>query len=258
MDQELVNRGAAVDREWENEFATDYKTSELTMALPPQLGAALLVKHWDHLQFCSHFVQAALYVGTPTLLDEADKAIKNCPNPRDIFKYIDMHYGIRTKGRDGVTDKRQLEALVPYLDYMDEHRIYAFWEVCNDHGWIDFRQNYLDDRLKGMSRNLFLDEARILSSLDEVLVGKFPWIHYWVEQYLESGASRDKIISVIRKWLASHKTLQALKLAAHAVAQVGSRDDLKILDVLIAPEDAAAAEVLLADTAFAVKRRSLA
>jgi len=58
------------------------------------------------------------------------------------------------------------------------------------------------------------------------------------------GASRDKMISVIRKWLASHKTFQALKLAAHAVAQVGSRLDLKILAVLIEPEDAAAAEVL--------------
>lgn len=258
LDQELVNRGSAVDREWENEFTTDYKTSQLIMALPPQQAEALLVKHWNHLQFCSHFVQAALYVGTPTLLGEVDKVVKHSPNPRDIFKYIDMHYGIRTKGRDGVTDKRQVEALVPYLGYMDEHRIYAFWEVCNDHGWIDFRRNYLDDRLKGMSRNLFLNEAQILSSLDEVLVGKFPWINYWVEQYLESGASPDNIISLIRKWLASHKTLRPLELAAHAVAQAGRRDDLKILDIPIAPEDVAAAEILVADTTFAVKRRSLA
>jgi hypothetical protein len=74
------------------------------------------LEHWDHLQFSDAFVQAALYVATPSLLGHVEHVIKSCPTPDKMFKYIDMHYGIRTKGRTGITHRRQFEALGLYLD----------------------------------------------------------------------------------------------------------------------------------------------
>jgi hypothetical protein len=257
LEQELANRGTLVKREWENEFATDYQTSQLIMALPRDEAESMLVRHWEHLQFCSYFVQAALYVATPSLLEKVANVINTCSNPKQMLKYIDMHYGIRTKNRGGITDKKQVEALLPYLDYMDDHTIYTFWEACNDRGWIDLRRHGLDERLKGRRfRNLFIDDDQIVSSLDEML-GRSHWIDHWIEEYLDSGASPDVIMNVMRKWLASHMNLAALQLAAQAVIQVGRRHDLQILDVPIGVPDARAAAALIADTAFAVKRRSL-
>jgi hypothetical protein len=64
----------------------------------------LLLEHRDHLQFSDAFPQAALFVATPSL-GHVEQAIKSCPNLDAMFKHIHFHYGIRTKGRTGVTQE---------------------------------------------------------------------------------------------------------------------------------------------------------
>jgi hypothetical protein len=60
---------------------------------------------------------------------------------------------------------------------------------------------------------------------------------------------------MIAKWLAARRTFPALQLAAIAVIHVGQRGDLQLLSVSIETNDAT--EGLRADTAFAIKCRSL-
>jgi len=89
-----------------------------------------------------------------------------------------MHYGIRTKGRTGITHRRQIEALAPYLDYMDDHTIYRFWEECNRLGWFDLRNWILTAEIfsPGMSNlglpldNLVLQNAELRSWNDEAIL----------------------------------------------------------------------------------------
>jgi len=257
LEEELSARRASAPRAWGTTIETDHLISQLIMALPSSQAEALLLEHWDHLQFSDGFVQAALYLATPSLLGHVEQVIKTCPNPGDMLKYIHFHYGIRTKGRTGVTHRRQFEALGPYLDYMEESTIYTFWEQCNEHGWFDLRRKMFDGRLSNKYSRAYRDENQIISSLDKlVLDNQIHWIDYSIEEYLKSGISPAEVIKLIGKWLAAQKSFAALQLAAIAVIQIGRRGDLQLLTVPIEPKDAA--DTLRSDTAFAVKRRSLA
>jgi hypothetical protein len=103
----------------------------------------------------------------------------------------------------------------------------------------------------------YVDENQIISSLDRLVLEKsINWIDYWIEEYLKSGFSPADVITIIGKWLATQTSLAALHVAAFAVVHVGRRQDLQILSVPFEPTNAA--DVLRADTTFAVKRRSLA
>jgi hypothetical protein len=256
LEEELSARRASTSRAWGTTSDTDHQISALIMALAPSQAEALLLAHWDHLQFSDGFVQAALYVATPSLLSQVEQAMKKCPNPGAMFKHIHFQYGIRTKGQTGVTHKKQFEALGPYLDYMEDSTIHAFWEECNEHGWFDLRRKLFDHRLGNQYIRAYVNENQIISSLDKLVLDKqVHWIDYWIEDYVKSGISPAEVIQVIGKWLDARRTFSALQLAAMAVVDIGRRHDLQILAVPIEPKDAA--DVLRADTAFAVKRRSL-
>lgn len=256
LEGELTLRGASIKREWNATFDTDEQIYTLIMELPSAQAEQLLLRHWCHLRFRSVFIQAALYVATPSLLRNVEQAINICPNPKDMFLYIDMHYGIRRKGRSGVTTRSQLEALAPYLDHLAEHTIYHFWEACNEHGWFDLRRRMFDGRTDRGTARLYLDETSIFASLDEMIANKRGhWITHWIEDYLKSGATAEEIIATFAKWLANRQDFAALELAARALIQVGQRKDLQILDIPSEPDGPS--KSLLADTTLAVKRRSL-
>jgi hypothetical protein len=256
LEEELSARRASASRAWGTTSDTDHQISQLIMALPSSQAEELLLEHWDHLQFSDAFEQAALYVATPSLLGLVEQAMKSCPNPGAMFKFIHFHYGIRTKGRTGVKRRAQFEALGPYLDYMEDSTIYTFWEQCNEHGWFDLRRKLFDLRLSNKYGRAYVNENQIISSLDRLVLDKqVHWIDYWIEDYLRSGISPAEVITIIGKWLATQKTFAALQLAAFAVFHVGRREDLQLLTLPIEPKNAA--DVLRTDTAFGVKRRSL-
>ena len=255
LDEELHRRGNSVAEDWGAKFETDYQTYELIMRLPSDQAEALLVKHWNHLRYCEYFVQTALYVATSRLLNLAKQAVEENPKPEQNFEHIGIHYGIRTKGRVGVTRRAQIEALIPYLDLLNEHAIFTFWDVCNDHGWFDLRRKYFDEKLSEKYNGHSTDEKRIFARLDSIENHNFHWIDRDIEDFLKRGVPLDQIMKIIAKWLAGKRTFGALKVAATAVMYAGKRKDLDILDVVVEPKDQA--EALLKDTRFAVQRRSL-
>jgi hypothetical protein len=256
LDEELAARGVSASRDWGKTTDIDYQVSKLIMALPPTEAEALLLKHWDHLQFTDAFVQAALYVATPRMLKHVDEVIKRCPAPKQLFKHIHWNYGVRTKGRAGVAHKKQIEAIAAYLDYIEDQTLRTLAEQCNELGWFELRKQLFDDRLRDKHGRLYLDENQIISSLDRLVSDNhIYWVDHWIEQYMKSGFSPAEVIRIIGTWLATQRTFTALQLAALAVIQIGRRQDLGILTVGMEPNDSA--EALVADTTFAVKRRSL-
>lgn len=256
LEEELSARSVSSPDMWGKATETDYQVSRLIMTLPPSKGESTLLKHWEHLQFCDLFVQAALYFATPALLRHVEQAVKSCPDPKAIFKHIDTHYGIRTKGRTGITHRKQVEILSPYLCYLDELAIHTFWEECNQLGWYDLRRKILDPLVSRQYNGVYIDKTHIISSLNNLVIDKrIHWIDFSIEQYLKCGFSPPQIITVIGNWLADKKDFAALQLAAEAVIHIGRRQDLQILETGVDPRDAAAA--LRIDATFAVKRRSL-
>jgi hypothetical protein len=213
------------------------------------------MKHWDHLQFSNLFVQTALFLASPRLQAMAKAAIEASPEPAKMFQHITSHYGIRTNGRAGITQPGQIEALVPYLDYLDELPILTFWQVCNDLGWFEMRRKYFDDRLSPRFAGSDVSEERALQSLDEDAKRQHSWIDRWIDDFLKAGSTIDEVMNLFARWLSSRRTMPAFSLASTAIIHAGRRQDLSILNVEVEPENLASE--LRANACFAVYRRTL-
>lgn len=258
LEDAFNRRGTTVDRAWGTEYPTDWITGELVMRLEPAVAERLLTKHWDHLRFSDHFVQAALYIATPTLCTLVREAMLLCPDVREMLKFTDSHFGIKRGDHPGVSRIEQVEALVPYLDYLDPLAIHSFWELCNELSWLDFRRTHLDSRLEGQWReNTLLDDSKVFADLDnQVAKDHISLVDIWIERHLHQGEQLEDIFSLLGKWLHRRRTIPALEFVAAAVVHTGSRHDLDLLYVDgIEPEEEATA--IIADTHFAVSRRSL-
>lgn len=256
LEQELSHRRKTVARTWNPTFPTDWVTHRIIMELPQPQAEGVLLEHWDHLHFEPDFVQAALYVATPALLQRVAEAIASCPQPNTMFRFIDSHYGIKTKGRSGVTSPKQLESLSKYLNHLGDLAIYTFWELCNENGWFDLRQRLFDPHVDRKYRGVYLEDSQLKEALDEMLdKDRGYWLHHWIEDVLKTGISSEHLLAVVCAWLAVRATEAALELAAEAVVQIGRRKDLQILNQEIEPRTKVTE--IIADTTFALKRRSL-
>jgi hypothetical protein len=117
--------------------------------MPRADAERLLLSHWEHLRYSPEFIQAALYVATPTLLDRVRVAVDECPDPFGLFEYLSQTFGVRVTGHPGLRDQEQLRALTPYLEFLSETDIGELWEGCNEKKWFSIREELLDSRLAG-------------------------------------------------------------------------------------------------------------
>lgn len=257
LDEHLETRGNRVEHIWGAFFESDWITSELIMRLPEMEAEQILLKHWGHLKFSSFFVQAALYVATPRLVEMAQTAVNACTEPRQMMDHLGFRYGIRTKGRIGVTREAQLYALEPVLMHLSALDVLMLWETCNDHGWYALRRKLLDDRLTPPFTLRKWDPERAVIDLDKMVSEKLPIpIDHWIDEFVKTGVSWEEIRDTMRKWLLQRLTLEALTVFAFAIQCRGSRLDLGALEDLDGLPEDQAREVIL-DTIFAVQRRSL-
>lgn len=256
MDVFLVGRGARAKLTWGESIDCDWITYEMIMRLPETEAELLLLKHWAHLRFCPYFVQTALYISTPRLLEAADAAINECPEPAKLLKHVNHHFGLLMKGRPGVTREAQVLALVPYLHLLSPMCVEMLWEACNDHGWFVIRRQFLDDRLPPSSR-LRWDRDQVLLELDKMVPEKrLVWIDHWIDDFLKTGVSWSEILATLTAWLEERRSLEALQVVAAAVEHCGTREDLSAMRLYEGMSEDAARQ-LIADTTFAVRRRSI-
>lgn len=255
LDELLERRKQQAKPEWGYSYKSDWITYEMIMRLPVGLGEAMLLKHWEHLRFSASFVQAALYLATPMLIEKVEKVVAECPAPVKLFEYLASHYGVKTQGRKGITSEAQMMALVPYLGYIDPIiGMYDLWSECNAHGWFELRRQYLDSRMT----NALWEPVRAYQTLTEMLTdqGQRYFLDRWIDDYLSAGTSWVEIRDTLQGWLNGQRSVDALSLVASAIIHGGSRSDLQILQVFDGMHKDQA-ESLIRNANYAVRRRSL-
>lgn len=257
LDAQLTLRGGRASPDWGDRGDCDWIMSELLTRLEPPVAEHLLCKHWGHLRFSRRYVQAALFTATPRLLALVAETVRECPSPSSLFEHIDWLFGIRSVGHPGVTRIEQLEGLTPYLEEIDGRAIHAFWEACNERGWLKLRLEHLDSRLSGKWRAVSgLDDGDLFAELDRQLThDRRQWLDFWVERHIGNGRSIDSILDIVRRWLASHKNPKALEVAASIVIHVSGRDNVDLLNE--GSDQSRLAVEIIEDTRFAVFRRTL-
>ena len=235
----------------------DHILSERLMDLPIETAERLLFQHWRNLSQRSEYVQVALYVASPKLCDMVADIVRTCPDPRDLFEHITMHFGGRIKGRSGMTRLAQIEAFRPYFCHFSDFDIQQLWLVCGKNGWKKFRRQHLDSWLLNCETTLFVDEFRAMVELDR-LVDQSPirFTNHWIDRFFESGESTESMMAVVKKWLGSKDDIGSLVVASEVVKQAGRRCDREILlcqEMALSDEGRS----IVDDAVFCLKRRTL-
>ena len=73
----------------------DHSTQEIITRLPRADAEGVLLRHWDHLKFSPLFVQAALYIDTPTLREVAAASVAEAVEPASLFKRLSEGWHVR-------------------------------------------------------------------------------------------------------------------------------------------------------------------
>lgn len=257
LDECLDKRGASARRVWGEHVKSDWITSELIMQLPAMEAERLLLKHWHHLRFGPCFVQTALYVSTPSLLEGVQTAINECPEPAKLLDHLQSHFGIRTRGRPGISREDQILALAPFLHLLSPVDCGTLWEECNSRGWIAIRHKFLDGLLQPPFLQFLWNANSVAAQLDKLVSDRHPnWIDRWIDGFLKTGASWIEILDSVTTWFDHRRSIEALDVVAAAIVHRGTRQDLGSLRIYDGIPETAAKQII-ADTEFAVRRRSI-
>ncbi|MDH3601306.1 MAG: hypothetical protein OEU26_16945, partial [Candidatus Tectomicrobia bacterium] len=166
---------------------------------------------------------------------------------------------IRRSDHPGVTSLRTLEALLPFIDLVDDGNVLDLWNLCNERSWYDWRRKNVDFRLSEKWRKTAgVDETLLFEELDEFVNGSrsIGFIEHWIEHFEKRGDPHNRLMTGTKHWLEQRRTIAALKVAAQILTVAGRRDDLTVLNsVEIEPQDEAKA--VRNDTEFAVFHRTL-
>ncbi|ENX08401.1 hypothetical protein [Acinetobacter variabilis] len=103
----------------------------------------LLEKYWDNINQYNIFIQLALLVATDKLCSLVDNSIQD-RNLQEVFKYFSHHWGFKQKGRKGIHRYDQLQAIKPYIQYLDDFSKSELYEISLKNGWKDFAQEFID------------------------------------------------------------------------------------------------------------------
>jgi hypothetical protein len=245
----------------------DHLIAELLMDEGDEFSVQIIIEHWDQLKTSSNFVQAALYLAHPETVRLAHSEIAQSEEPEKLLEFIDSHWGVKTYGRRGVTDIKQLVTLEPILATIStmkhgEMDIVHFFEVANDIGALEWRKTHLDPLLRTDRQCLPSDKNALFASLDnEVEIHsryKRDWfgIDHWLERREKELWNRQELLKIVAEWALARGSIDATALLCEAMLNFAERRDLCLLDQL-SPEMSEACAAKIANCIYDVKRRSL-
>jgi hypothetical protein len=96
-----------------------------------------------------------------------------------------------------------------------------------------------------------------MSDLDGLIAqGLYARIPFWIDEFMKTGIPWVEILATMTRWFNERRSIQALRALADAVIHRGTREHLSVLNILEGMPEPAASQ-LIADTQYAVRRRSL-
>lgn len=243
-----------------------YDLAYLFTMIPAQDAERLLCENWAHLHYSRLFVQAALYIGTPRCLSMAESAIREYPENINPFEHIDQAFGFWGYGHGLFPETRQppvelwrLKNLQSYLERLDDLAISSIAEICYYLGpeSIEWCRAYLPESVNSACRR------RYIPTEDDLIRDIDGWSRQrngcqtWLEAFEKRGDSRNPI-DILEKWLQLNPNINKYKVVAECLETIGTREDLKILDITLQhPAERSMASSIRESAVFAVRRRSL-
>ena len=217
----------------------------------------VLLDNWGKVKYINDFLQAALFTANPRLVELFHREVEHSNNPKGIFSHILSHYGVKTKGENGITRLEQVEVLWKYRDYLSEFDILQLWEICNRNKWFDFRIREID-------KVILTTTYTVILNLDsEVLENAYTnnnSISHWeaerrFEECIEAGLCHEDIVNFILDWFKSKLDLRSFQVVKYIASDKFSRKDIAALEQIMV--NMSSSTSLLQNLDFCVKKRTL-
>lgn len=245
-----------------------YFVAKLLRMVPTEDAETLLAKYWGHLRYSRLFVQCALFVGTLGCLTLAKGAIDEYPDNVDPFEHIDQFFGVFGFGHGlsiETTSPRitlqHIKNLQPYLHRLDETALGSFASVCYLLGdeaieWCE--KSFPEPIVEGCRKKYRPTDEDLVQILEAYSKQHLNMISHWLEGFKQRNDPRNPV-EILDKWLKVDPDFWKLKAAARCIEEIGTRKDLKILEV--SPRDLPENHWLFSrvkeNAKFAVYRRTL-
>jgi len=254
----LYDRGKKIEHKYGSyQYEGDWAISTLLTQINQKDALEILLTQWDHLRFTKQYIQVALYLGTKECLDKAKESIINWPENDSVFEHIMWIFDDRRTDRQEKLSQNKLENLIPYLNRLDEHTIYDLGEICNRFGFHQWRRQYIDAIIAPKYREMICpDDEQLFLQLDDCLTRG--WIHSsWMENFENRGDPPDRALRIVRSWLESRRSPQALKIASQCLVVLGTRKDIILLDIEGLPMEDPDVERIKEEAKYLLFRRTL-
>lgn len=211
------------------------KAANALMWVEPKRRIAMLSARWTRLQTIPEMVQVALLSVGPEALALVTTAITGTHDPGALLKYFAVMATMLSSGRPRLTTSEQLHNLRPFLQHFSEADIVILSNACEKNGWVDFRRQHLEPRIRAMTnRRFFLPGDPVdLSALDEALnpePGVLVNLHRWLESSRRRGMDRDALIGALMQWLEKNNQERAIEIVARIISEEGTRKEFRVFE----------------------------
>ena len=207
---------------------------ECLARIPPETSNSLLERNWAHLSLRPKFVELALYVGLPRLLEQVRGAFSKCPAGLHAVRHLKLHLGWQSSRHNApahvILDR--VERLLPHVGELDERDVYTLAHECIALGQTSVLpklQRYLSDNMR--PRMLPTDDD-LLKEVDELADSpNDTWrVQFTVEDSVKRGDDPARLLRLIAKWLPRRSDTEGLAVGSEFLALIGRREDIAILD----------------------------
>jgi hypothetical protein len=232
---------------------------ELILELDIQTAERLVLAVWPKVRAFRKFVQIALCIATPKLVDLANAAISETAKPQSLFEHFSSTAGFHVGDRAGFTRVAQIEAIKPHLSHLSEMDLIHLGDCCNDRNWREFRKTYVEPILLAKPNRQFGDrwagDSIDMSELDDELTRRHWPVYHWFEKQQRQGATREHVFQALVEWVQKKRTSQALAVVSEIYSNDATREEYAELEKVAT--QIVGHEAVLAGTKFNVFNRTL-
>ncbi len=258
LDKLLDKRAQGLKEDWHSVQDIDCFISSAMKHMPISEAETLLIKHWRHLRFCYRYLEAALFLATPKLIEQAKRVLTEDPDLIPLFQKVDFHSRHLYNGRKYPRSEEQIKALEPFYPFLDANEIADFGDECNEQGWLSTREKYLDQWLAKIEPTLGRRKCtnQLEASFFENLNKYDHRVEFWILDLYKAGIAWNQLKSKLAVWHQEKQSIHSLTLLANAIIHSGNRNDLQLLKAYETTPHIEATNII-EDTRFAVMRKSL-
>jgi len=230
----FVRRRKFYEEEPKGYFHADNILPELLGDRDDEFALRTILENWDLVHCKKNYLIALIYLATPESLDVANVAIKQSDEPEKLLKFFDSRIGVKTYNRPGIKRRAQIEAILPYFQYLSDLAKWSLWEACNDRGWFEWRREHLDPLLSFPEDRNFarVDEAEDFLWLDRKLAQDRRSrieVHYWAESMMQAGMTANELVRRAARYAQNKRTNEAYRFLCDVIAEHGKRSDCEFL-----------------------------